>query len=241
MVRKVGSWWIKDGVDERREEAQGLARVLDALPSFQWSQDRGDNEVVRKDFVETAAYTEKVDTVDILYMSSHGSYDEDDASTWGHAFSVWNNVVRASDSCDWGKSTLEYFASHACKLLYHSASNTVGRWIAAFERLHHMLGFHTVSHSGKDQDERGEKFGSYAAMHLFFPPGLPVSKTAIRTAWKQACCETEPSSVSWAYLRANGRPAAGGSWVNTYNETLENAEPDDPIVEREFWRNKGSC
>jgi hypothetical protein len=243
MAQRVGTWWIKDGRDERRKEAQGFGDVLANLSSFSWTQDHGDSAVVKNDFVETAGHAEKVDEVDLMYMSSHGSYNPDDASTWGHAFSVSDGTVRTSDAIDWGKNDLEIFSSHACKLLYHSTSNSVGRWIAAFKRLHYMFGFHTVSNSGKDQEERGEKFAAYAAWHLFFPSGFmfgPDSYT-LRAAWKKACCETEGSSVKWAYLRANGRPYAGGPWVNTYNERLEASEPNDPVVEREFWTAKGSC
>lgn len=242
MAKRVGSWWIKDGLDDRRKEAQGFADILDNLSSFNWTQDHGDSNVLKKDFVETASYDEKVDQVDMMYMSSHGNYDKDDSSTWGHAFSAWDGTVRTSDVIDWGKSDLEYFASHACKLLYHSSSNSIGRWIPAFERLHYLFGFHTVSHSGKNQRDRGSKFGLYAAWHLFYPSGIPFSPSSynLRTAWKKACVETEGSSVKWAYLRANGN-TSGGTWVNTYNEKLETSEPNDPTTNREFYRGKGSC
>lgn len=242
MTKRVGTWWIKDGLDDRRKEAQGFGEVLDNLSSFDWTQDHGGSNVKKKDFVETAGYDEKIDMVDIMYMSSHGSYNKDDSSTWGHAFSVGDGTVRTSDSIDWGKSDLEYFSSHACKLLYHTTANPVGRWNAAFKRLHYMFGFHTVSHSGKDQKDRGEKFATYAAFHLFFPAGIPFfsSSYKLRTAWKKACCETESSSVKWAYLRANGN-TTGGTWVNTYNERLETTEPNDPTNNREFWTAKNSC
>jgi len=242
MAKRVGTWWIKDGLDERRKEAQSFGETLDHLSSFNWTQDHGDSNVLKKDFVETAGYSEKIDMVDLMYMSSHGCYNPDDSSTWGHAFSVSDGTVRTSDPIDWGKWDLEYFSSHACKLLYHSASNSVGRWIPAFERLHYMFGFHTVSHSGKHQKKRGGKFAIYAAWHLFFPSGLAFlpSSYTIRKAWKKACIETESSSVKWAYLRANGK-TSGGTWVNTYNERLETTEPNDPTNNREFWTAKGSC
>ena len=178
----------------------------------------------------------------MMYMSSHGSYDTGVPSTYGRGFSVWGNTVFNSDTIDWGKNDLEYFASHACRLLYHSSSNSVGRWIPAFKRLHYMFGFHTDSHSGKNQKDRGEKFASAAALHLFFPLGFPfpVNPYKIRKAWKKACVETEGSSVKWAYLRANGE-TTGGTWVDTYNEILETSEPNDPVNNREFWTCKGSC
>ncbi len=241
MAKRVGTWWIRDGLDARRKEAQSFGDVLDSLSSFNWTQDHGDNNVLKKDFVETDNYSEKIDKVDLMYMSSHGFYDPKDSSTWGHAFCVSNGKVRSTDSIDWGKWDLEYFSSHACRLLYHSSSNSVGRWIPAFKRLHYMFGFHTISTSGESQKERGGKFATYAAWHLFPFSGLFYSGSyKLRKAWKKACIETESSWVKWAYLRANGE-TSNGIWVNTYNETLETAEPDDPTKNREFFTAKGSC
>src|SRR5215207_3538792 len=96
MARRIGSWWIKDGIDGRRIEAQGFASLLDTLPGFEWTEDHGDSAVLEKDFVETANYTEKVDTVDALQMSSHGN---------PNAFSVSNGSVSTSDTIRLGKAT----------------------------------------------------------------------------------------------------------------------------------------
>jgi len=239
VTKKVGTWWIKDGLDDRRKEAQGFGEVLDCLSSFVWSEDHGDNHVLKKDFVETADYTEKVDTVDIMYMSSHGAYISKVSSTWGHAFSTSDGTVNSSDSIDWGKQDLEYFSSHACKLLYSSSTNPISRWIPAFKKLHYMFGFHTESHSGKEQKDRGRRFAIYAAWHLFFPGGWSNSYP-LRKAWKKACVETEGHSAKWAYLRANGE-TSGGTKVDTYNERLEREEPNDPVNNRVFAAANGSC
>lgn len=242
MAKRVGTWWIRDGLNARKKEARSFGDVLETLSSFSWTQDHGDGAVLKKDFVETAGYSEKVDRVDLLYMCSHGEYDRDDSSTWGRGFWTSDGVVRSTDSIDWGKSDLEYFASHACKLLYHASGNSVGRWISAFKRLHYMFGFHTVSHSGTNQEDRGGKFALRAAWHLFplFHLLFPHVSYNLRHAWKKACVETEGSSVKWAYLRANGK-ATDGTWVNTYNERLETTEPKDPTNSREFWTARGSC
>ena len=135
MARTLGSWWIKDGIDGRRIEAQGFASLLDGLSGYDWTEDHGDSDVLEKDFVETANYTEKVDNVDAVMMSSHGN---------PNSFSVWNGSVSTSDTVKFGKSDLEIFATHACSLLEHTPTNSVGRWIPAFDRLHYMFGFHTA-------------------------------------------------------------------------------------------------
>jgi hypothetical protein len=232
MAKRVGTWWIRDGLDARREEARGFGEVLSALSTFDWTQDHGDANVLKKDFVETPSYSEKVDRVDLLFMCTHGSEA-------GHAFLTYDGRVRTSDEIDWGKWDLEYFATHACRLLYHSSSNSVGRWIPAFKRLHYMFGFHTPSFSGTAQKKRGSKFALYAAFHLFFPiPWFP--SYTLRAAWKKANVEVEGSGVEWAYLRANGETSSGQP-ANTYNEKLQVGEPRDPTKNRTFWTARGTC
>jgi hypothetical protein len=224
MARRIGSWWIKDGIDGRRIEAQGFASLLDTLPGLEWTEDHGDSAVLEKDFVETANYTEKVDTVDALQMSSHGN---------PNAFSVSNGSVSTSDTIQFGKSDLEIFATHACELLEHTSTDSVGRWCPAFSRLHYMCGFHNSSYSGGGQNSRGTYFAMYAAwLHSvcsFFP------QYTVREAWATANILVEGSDVEWAYLRATGDGA------NTYNEFLTPGEPADPTANRTFWTAHGSC
>lgn len=118
MARTIGSWWIKDGIDGRRIEAQGFASLLDTLSGFDWIEDHGDSGVLEKDFVETANYMEKVDKVDALQMSSHGNPNAFSVSVWS---------VSTSDTVRFGKADLEIFATHACDLLKHTSTNSVGR------------------------------------------------------------------------------------------------------------------
>lgn len=230
MARRLGSWWIKDGIDGRREEAQGFASLLDNLSGFSWTQDHGDNNVLEKDFVETPNYSEKVDQVDAVMMSSHGN---------PNSFSVSDGSVSTSDTVRFGKGDLEVFATHACKLLEHTASNSVGRWINAFERLHYMFGFHTSSYSGGGQNARGMYFAMYAAYIYYITWGLLCSYT-LRDAWKRANILVEGSDVQWAYLRCTGT-TSNGTPANTYNEKLRVAEPNDPTHNRSFWTARGTC
>lgn len=46
MARNLGSWWIKDGIDGRRLEAQGFASTLAALSQFDWTEDHGESDVL---------------------------------------------------------------------------------------------------------------------------------------------------------------------------------------------------
>lgn len=238
MAKRVGTWWIRDGLNARRDEAQGFGEILDLLSSFDWTQDHGDSAVLKKDYVETSGYSEKVDMVDLMFLCTHGQYDPDDSSTWGKKFATSDGSVSSGDSIKWGKVDLEYFSTHACRLLYHSSSNSVGRWISAFKKLHYMFGFHTPSYSGTNQKKRGSKFALYAALHLFFP--WFFSGYTLRTAWKKANVEVEGSSVKWSYLRASGKTSSG-QWISTYNDKLQTTEPKDPVNDRTFWTAKGSC
>jgi hypothetical protein len=224
MARRVGSWWIKDGIDGRRIEAQGFGSLLDGLSQFTWTEDHGDAGVVERDFVDTANHAERSDEVDALMMSSHGS---------ASSFSVSDGSVSTGDTVDFGKSDLEVFASHACDLLEHTAGNSVGRWIPAFERLHYMFGFHNSSYSGGGQDPRGELFAAYSAwlQYQFF--GL--FDMPMREAWAEANEIVEGANVQWAYLRATSPTA------NTYQERLREAEPSDPSANRSFFTARGTC
>lgn len=224
MARRLGSWWIKDGIDGRRIEAQGFASLLGSLPGYDWTEDHGDSNVLEKDFVETASYTEKIDKVDAVMMSSHGNTN---------AFSVSNGSVSTSDTVRFGKGDLEIFATHACKLLEHSSSNSVGRWIPAFDRLHYMFGFHNSSYSGGGQNARGTWFAIYAAWYHAVIPWMP--QYTVRESWKKANVMVEGSQVEWAYLRATGTGA------NTYNEVLGIGETADPTTNRSFWTSHGPC
>jgi hypothetical protein len=226
MSKYVGSWWIKDGIDGRRLEAEGFASTLGGLAQFDWTQNQGDSGVVKSDFVTTPNVTQRTDSVDALQMSSHGNPT---------TFLVWGGSVTTSDAVDFGKNDLEFFATHACDLLEHTTTNSVGRWIPAFERLHYMLGFHNSSYSGGGQDSRGQWFAMYAAW-LFYVGFFGFSiDMPIREAWAEANEIVEGSNVQWAYLRAE---APG---VPTYNERLREPEATDPVTNRSFWTARGTC
>jgi Family of unknown function (DUF6345) len=226
MGNRVGSWWIKDGIDGRRLEAEGFASLLGVLPQFDWTENHGDSNVLESDFVTTSGATQRSDSVDALQMSSHGS---------PNGFLVWQGSVTTSEAVDFGKSDLEIFATHACDLLEHSTSNPVGRWIPAFKKLHYMLGFYTSSYSGGGQNSRGTWFAMYAA-YLYYHPLVFLSfDMPVREAWAEANEIVEGSDVRWAYLRAEAANAP------TYNERLREAEANDPVTNRTFWTANGTC
>ena len=166
-------------------------------------------------------------------MSSHGNTN---------AFSVWDGDVSTSDTIRFGKGDLEIFATHACYLLYHSSSNSVGRWIPAFERLHYMFGFHNSSYSGGGQNSRGEYFAMYAAYLYYIFGGIfgDAFSYTLRETWRKANVLVEGSNVEWAYLRCTGQDSSGNS-ANTYNEKLRISEPNDPTHNRSFYTARGTC
>lgn len=226
MVKRVGSWWIKDGIDGRRIEAEGFASTLGALPQFDWTQNHGESDVLESDFVITSGTTQRTDLVDALQMSSHGNANE---------FVVWGGSVTTAEAVDFGKNDLEIFATHACYLLEHSAANPVWRWRPAFKRLHYMFGFFNGSYSGGGQDSRGTWFALYAAYYFYRPLPFLTIDMPVREAWAEANEMVEGSDVRWAYLRAETASAP------TYNERLREAELSDPLPNRSFWTASGNC
>lgn len=230
MPKRTGSWWIKDGLDGRRLEAQSFASTFDMLSGYSWTQDHGDSGVKTKDFKVTASYNEKSERVDYLMMSSHGN---------SGGFACWDGWVTKSDNIDFGIGDLEVWASHACQVLRHDSSVSVWDWIPAWERLHFMCGYANNSYSGGGRDSRGFWFAWYggvgAGFMPFFYPHYPI-----RTAWKKASRMVENSNVDWAYMRASGN-TSNGQYVNTYNERFETQEPKDPVSGRTFYWAKGTC
>ena len=231
----VGCWWIRDGLNARRREARRFGERLEERPNVRWEQDHGDSEVLRSHFLHDPGRDEEVDRVDFMYMCSHGDYNPSNSATYGRGFMCWDGAVHCTDDIEWGNFDLEFFSSHACRLLYHSSSNSVGRWVSAFGRLHYMFGFHTISTSGGVSAYRGKKFARYSSRHFD-----GYNSRTMRRAWKKACVETESNSKEWAYLRANGN-RSGGAWVDTYNEVLSSSEPGDPTTAREFFTARGNC
>lgn len=227
MVKRVGSWWIKDGIDGRRLEAEGFASTLGGLSEFDWTENHGDSNVLESHFVTTPNTTQRSDQVDAMQMSSHG---------WTDGFLVSGGSVSTSEAVDFGKNDLEIFATHACDLLHHSSTNSVGRWIPAFQRLHYMLGFFNSSYSGGGQNSRGQWFARYAAYYYYWPlKWLFKIDMPVREAWAEANEIVEGSNVRWAYLRAESASAP------TYNLKLRSAEPVDPVSNRSFWTASGNC
>jgi Family of unknown function (DUF6345) len=220
VARRVGTCWIKDGIDGRRTEAQGFGSRLDGLAEFAWTEDHGDAGVVAKDLVDNASS----DSVAALVLASHGSPS---------GFAAWDGFVSTHDAVDFGKSDLEVFASQAGALLEHTPENSVGRWIPAFERLHHMFGFHTTPYSGGGQDPRGALFAGYAAWLHYTLGG--VFDMPVREAWIEANELVEGPDVEWAYLRVSGAES------NTYHERLRAEELAGPGSDRVFHTARGSC
>lgn len=230
MARRMGAWWIKDGLDGRRLEAQSFASTFDIISGFDWTEDHGDSNVKEKDFVDTANYDEKSDNVDCLMMSSHGSPGR---------FSTWDGSVSTSDSISFGSGDLEVWASHACQVLRHDSTNSTWDWIPAFERLHYMCGFHTNSYSGGGRDSRGMWFAWYGGVANKLMFGLHTHHP-IRTAWKKANRMVEGSNVDWAYMRTSGN-SSSGNFTSTYNEKFTSSEPTDPVSNRTFYWARGTC
>lgn len=99
----------------------------------------------------------------------------------------------------------------------------VTRWDSAFNGLHYIFGFNSVSRDVKD---RGRIFAQYLNDGFKF-----------RVAWKKACQETESSDIRWAYIRAvqEGTDTENDHWIN---KGYVSNPPDAPTS---FVFRDGSC
>jgi hypothetical protein len=220
----IGVEWIQDyhgqgNLGKTRSQAEGFYNTLSGVRSFNF----GDDSAWDQDFEEqgvgapaTGTDTIWADSVDIVYLSGHGN-----ASGVIFGLKTRDDGRMRSTEVRWGNGRLKWIAPDACEVLRDSLATA--RWRAAFQGLHYMLGFHTLS---TDEAHRGRVFADYLNQGW-----------RIRDAWILACQDTEGSDTQWAYLRAD---AAG---TNTFNDRWigEGFVSPDPTNPTSFVYIRGSC
>jgi hypothetical protein len=171
-----------------------------------------------------------VDDVDMAYWQGHG---------WpgGFSFSGCSAIDDASmTNADalWGNRDSEWISLFTCLVLNYGSSGSYWwqRWGGAFDRLHQINSFDTVSY-------HSSQHGSIYANYLTKIPWLWwTSAMKVRTAWAYASIDDQPPQVTWATM---GVISAGG-WVN-WNDYFWNqgsVGPDVPASQvTSFWRLSG--
>lgn len=165
--------------------AQGFYHRLSGTKDFEY----GDDLAWDQDFEESgtgtpAAGTDSIyaDDVDIVFYSGHGSVS-------GMFFGKDNrdDGTAKPSELGLGNRDLEFLVVDACEIL--DRNNVFSRLRNVFKGLHYILGFHTTCRDVKD---RGEKFADRLN-----------DGQRVKTAWINACAETEDSDTVCAYLRAD--------------------------------------
>jgi hypothetical protein len=140
------------------------------------------------------------DHVDMTYWQGHGA-------PTGFSFagcSSNDDTFLAHTDARWGNGDVEWMSLFTCLILEQTSGGQAWwqRWGPAFDRLHQINSFHTISY-------HSAVHGGIYANYLLRAPFLWWNKPMpVRSAWAQASIDDQPSEVVWASMGAIG---AGGS------------------------------
>jgi len=137
-----------------------------------------------------------VDDVDVVFYTGHANEN-------GFSFSSNrdDNQLRYSDA-QWGDRDLEWIALAACLILNRASVGGLdwaGRWGGSFQGLHMILSYATVS---SDNTIEGDHFADYMTRTPFLWWNNPMK---VRDAWVQTAIDSQPSTVTWAFMGPLGR------------------------------------
>jgi len=128
--------------------------------------------------------TSVADSVDLVFYTGHASGD-------GFMFcSSMSDGALTYNEARWGNTNMEWLVTAACGPLQDTSSGLSwdARWGQAFQGLHLLLGYATVSFDNTIE-------GSHFADYLLRDNPLPV-----RDAWINAAMDAQPSGVTWAEM-----------------------------------------
>ena len=171
-----------------------------------------------------------VDNVDMAYWQGHG---------WpgGFSFSGCSSIDDASmTNADalWGNRDAEWISLFTCLVL---AAESGGqrwwqRWGPAFDRLHQINSFDTVSYHSS---QHGGIYADYLVRRPFLWWNDPMK---VRQAWAQASIDDQPPQVVWATMGVIS--TAGSVNWNDYFWGHGPVGPDVPAGQiRGYWRVSG--
>jgi hypothetical protein len=167
-----------------------------ATSQFFWA----DTNAWERDFKEpgigSGQDSSYADDVDIAFYTGH-------ASETGFAFSntTHDDGTMSDTEARWGNSDLEWLTLAACLILNRAnvGGDWAARWGGSFQGLHFILSYATVSN---DNTIEGDHFANYMTRTPFLWWNNPMK---VRDAWVQTAIDSQPSSVTWAYMGPLGR------------------------------------
>ena len=141
-----------------------------------------------------------VDDVDMAYWQGHGE-------PFGFHFSNCSNhhdTVLSNTDAKWGNRDAEWMALFTCLILKHTEGGQAWwqRWSPAFDGLHMILSFDTVSYHSASH---GGTFANYMVRSPFLWWNQPMT---VLQAWIQTSIDDQPEVVRWAVM---GPIGSGGA------------------------------
>ncbi len=203
-----------------RMTAAGIPVQFSWLDGNAWEDDW-------KDPSKSGHDSDWVDDVDMAYWQGHGS----PGGFWFSGCSaIDDNHLNFADAL-WGNRDAEWISLFTCLVLNTGSPGSLWyqRWGGAFDRLHQINSFDTVSYHSA---VHGGIFAEYMMRNPFLWWNNPMT---VRQAWAQTSIDDQPGSVVWATM---GVISAGG-WVN-WNDYFWGKGPVGPDVAKAqvagWWR-----
>ncbi|MCA2219243.1 DUF6345 domain-containing protein [Jidongwangia harbinensis] len=161
------------------------------------------------------------DHVDMTYWQGHGA-------PTGFSFSGCSSnddTFLAHTDARWGNGDVEWMSLFTCLILEQTSGGKSWwqRWGPAFDGLHQINSFHTVSY-------HSAVHGGIYANYLLRSPFLWWNKPMpVRSAWAQASIDDQPDDVVWASMGAIG--PGGAVNLNDYFWNKGAVGPDIPAAQ----------
>jgi len=206
------------GTFNSRMTSGGVAVQFSWLDANAWEDDF-------KDPSKSGHDSDWVDDVDMVYWQGHG---------WPGGFSfagcsaIDDDAMTNADAL-WGNRDLEWASLFTCLVLAEESGGQRWwqRWGPAFDRLHQINSFHTVSYHSASH-------GGVYANYL-----LRASPMKVRSAWAQASIDDQPAEVVWASMGVIS--AAGLVNYDDYFWGKGSVGPDIPAAQiTGYWRLSGN-
>lgn len=194
-----------------RMSAGGVTVQFSWLDAAAWERDWKDPSHGGRDHIW-------VDNVDMAYWQGHGWPE-------GFSFSGCSSIDDTSmTNADalWGNRDAEWISLFTCLVLKAESGGQRWwqRWGGAFDRLHQINSFDTVSYHSSQHG------GIYAGYLLGSPFPWWQQPMKVRQAWAQASIDDQPPQVVWATMGAFG--SGGLSNYNDYFWGRGSVGPDIP-------------
>ena len=213
--REFGTSWI-----QWRDNAQNfVAEMLTVSPPWTKVFNWGNEAAWESDWNRNDDFY--VDAVDFVFYTGHADGNGWQLSPPDDGDLTVSDVVGLPDR--WGKQDCEWIVIAACGPLQDDIIGTGGsvfRWRPAFDGLHMLLGYGTVS---GDNSEEGRTLVQYAK-----------SGRTVKSSWFRAALNTQSSGV-WAAALWGASPGADPGYDHIWGQGSVSPDPVSPNTWYAMW------